>query len=114
MIDFRIMLPPARRAFVVSWAVAALIVLGSQMIALLTPPAAPGSRNVVLIGPAPVVFAALAVNLLILWRLDARFRGKFNRLGGYVVAGATGLAGSLLTIFATTIAVNLGIVHFSS
>jgi hypothetical protein len=98
----------------------ALIVLCCQIVALVTPPATPGSRTVLLIGPTAVVFAALAVNLLILWllirigRSDATFRGKFNRLGGSVGVGTSGLLGSFLTIFAMTIAVNLLIAHIAT
>ena len=118
------MLPRSRRTFIISWTVGALIVLGSQIIALVTPPAIPGSHTVVLIGPAGVVFAALAVNLLTLWLLirmggntNATSRGKFNRLGGPVRVATTGLLGSFLTIFVMTIAVNLliaNIAHLSN
>ena len=124
MILFCIMLPHARRTFIISWTVGALIVLGCQIVALMTPPATPGSHTVVLIGPTEVVFSTLAVSPLILWllirmggRTDATFQEKFNRLGGSVGVAATGFLGSFLTIFAVTIAVNVliaNIAHFSN
>ena len=97
--------PNTRRNFVISWTVGILIVLCCQIIALAMPRTIPGNQNVVLIGPPLVVFPALAVSLLILWLLMRR--GKLNRLGGPVGAATKGLLGSFLTIFATTIAVNV-------
>ena len=115
VILFCIMLPHARRTFIISWTVGALIVLGCQIVALVTPPATPGSHTVVLIGPTAVVFSALAVSPLILWlfiriggKTEATFRG-FNRLG----VAAAGFLGSFLTIFAVTIAVNLLIANIA-
>src|ERR1022692_1904769 len=97
------MLPRTRRAFIISWTVATLFVLGCQIVALATPPARPGTQNVVLIGPAAVVFPALAVNSLILWLLirigGKTDGGKFTGLGGSVGTATTGLLGSFLTIF---------------
>ena len=115
MILFHIMLPGTRRTFIISWTVGALIVLGSQIVALMTPAPA-GRHTVVLIGPVAVVFFALAVSPLILWLLIRR-GGKFTRVGGSLGAAATGFLGSFLTIFAMTIAVNLviaNIAHFSN
>jgi hypothetical protein len=104
------MLPDGRRNFVISWTVGIFIVLCCQIVALLMP-ATPGTQHVVLIGPPLVVVPALAVSLLILWLLVRR--GKLNRLGGPVGAATTGFLGSFLTIFATTIAVNVLIANIA-
>ena len=112
------MLPRARRTFIVSWTVAAVIILCSQIVALLTP--APRGHAVVLIGPTPVVLAAIGANLLILCLL-IKMGGKTNasvpetayRIGGPVRQATTGFLGSSLTIFGVTILVNL-LVHFSN
>jgi hypothetical protein len=118
------MLPRSQRTFIISWTVVTFIVLCCQIIALVTPPSAPGNQAVVLIGPTAVVFPTLAVNLLILWLLvrrgsktDATSLAKFNRFGGSVGVAATGFLGSFLTIFAMTITVNVfiaNIAHFSN
>jgi hypothetical protein len=80
----------------------------------MTPPAIPGNHTVVLIGPAPVVFAALAVNLVV-FRLLIRARGNTDAVsrrklispGESAGMVTTGLLGSLLTTSAVTIAVNV-------
>ena len=114
------MQPQSRRTFTIGWTTGALVVLCCQIVALAIPSAASGSQRVILIGPAAVVLAVLPVDFLILWllirrnaRADAPARGKFNGLGRSVGMATTGLLGSLLTIFAFTISVNLTIAQIA-
>ena len=120
MIISNAMQPQSRRTLTIGWTVAALIVLGSQILALAIPPAITGSRRIVLIGPTAVVLAALPVDFLILWLLtrgngttDTPTRGMSNGLRRSVAVAATGLLGSFLTIIAFTICVNLTIAQIS-
>src|SRR5262245_59946961 len=94
------MQPRTRRTFITSWMGGTLIVLGCQIVALMTPSATPGGHTAVLIGPTTVVFPALAVNLIALALLirmggktDDNFQGKFNR----AAVATTAFLGSLLT-----------------
>jgi hypothetical protein len=113
------MLPRTRHVFI-GWTLAAVIILCSQIVALLIPAPTPGGHTVVLIGPTPAVLAAIGANLLILCLLIT-MGGKTNatvpetsyRIGGPVRQAATGFLGSFLTIFAITILVNL-LVNFSN
>lgn len=110
--------PRARRTFVVSWIVGTLVVFSSQIAALMASPAIPGTRNVVLLGPVPIVFLALVVNLVLLGLLIRHNSGggeleRFDARGGSFVVAATGLVGSLAAIFGVTIAVNLLLANVS-
>ena len=92
--------------------VATLIILGTQIAGLMIPPPGPGFHVSVLIGPTVVVLAAIAVNMLILCLLIGTGRktdnaGVLNRPTRSMSVATKGLALSFLTIFATTIAVNL-------
>lgn len=109
--------PRARRTFVVSWIVGTLVVFSSQIAALMASPAIPGTRNVVLLGPVPIVFLALVVNLVLLGLLIRHNSGggeleRFDARGRSFVV-ATGLVGSLAAIFGVTIAVNLLLANVS-
>jgi hypothetical protein len=112
MVIFRITLRYARGTFVISWMLGAVLVLGSQIVALMTSPGAPGAPTLVLLGPTPVVFAALALNLILLgliirWNHGASDQKKLNARPRSVGGAAAGLLGSLVTLFSMTIAMNL-------
>ena len=86
--------------------------LGSQIVALMTSPGVPGARTIVLLGPTRVVFAALALNLILLgliirWNRGASDQRKLNARPRSFGAAAAGLLGSLVVIFSMTIAINL-------
>ena len=73
----------ARGTFVISWLLGAVLILGSQIVALMTSPGVLGAHAVVRLGPTPVVFAALVLNVLVLGLIIRRIavqttRGKFN------------------------------------
>ena len=110
------MSPRARRTFVMSWLAGTLLILCAQIVASLTPPSLPGTRNAVLIGPPPVVLAALAVNLVLLALLTRRDPRTVHaitsdRRGRSFGAAVTGMLGSLLTVVALTVAGNLLLTH---
>ena len=112
MVIFRIMLRYARGTFVISWMLGAVLVLGSQIVALMTSPGVPGARTVVLLGPTPVVLATLAFNLILLgliirWNRGASDQRKLNARPRSFGAAAAGLLRSLVVIFSMTIAMNL-------
>lgn len=106
------MSPRARRTFVMSWLAGTLLILATQIVASLTPPTQPATRGSVLIGPPPVVFAALAANLVLLGVLTrreprtARSR-KSDARGPSLGVAVTGMLASLFTVVALTVAVNI-------
>jgi len=114
------MLPRSRHTFIIGWTVAAVIIICSQIVALLTPAPTRGGHTVVLIGPTPVVLAAIGANLLFLCLL-IMLGGKINttvpetayRITALIGQAAMGFVGSFLTIFGVTILVNL-LIHFSN
>ena len=110
------MSPRARRTFVMSWLAGTLLILCAQIVASLSAPPLPGTRNAVLIGPPPVVFIALALNLVLLGLLTRRdprtaHGRKSDPRGRSIGAAVTGMLGSLLAVVALSVAVNLLLTH---
>ena len=76
----------ARGTFVISWLRGTVLILGSQIVALMTSPGVLGAHAVVRLGPTPVVFAALVLNVLVLGLIIRRIAVQTTRQNSMHVA----------------------------